>query len=195
MTDSRRAALYLRASTPGQSVEPQRAPLATYAEARGLEVVEAYEDAAVSGSKRQRPGLDRLLADARRRRFDVLVVVKLDRLGRSLHHLLEILGELDELGIAFVSVDDAIDTRTSLGRLFMQIRGAFAEYERALVIERTRAGLDQARRRGKRLGRRPVLDSKKRARARRMAAAGKSVRHVARVLGCSTGAAHAAMKG
>jgi len=146
-------ALYARVSTSEQHVEPQLHALRAYAEARGVEVAEEFVDHGVSGTKGRRPALDRLMAGAQRRRFDAVCVVKLDRLGRSLHHLLTILGELDSFGVAFVSLDDAIDTSSAAGRLFMQMRGAFAEYELAMIRERTRAGLAAARRRGKRLGR------------------------------------------
>ncbi|HEX9640930.1 MAG TPA: recombinase family protein [Candidatus Krumholzibacteria bacterium] len=106
----------------------------------------------------------------------------LTRFG-SLSHLLTVLGELETLGVAFVSLDDGIDTQTASGRLFLQIRGALAEYEAALVRERTLAGLDAARRRGKKLGRPPALSITQTARARRMAASGQSVRYIAGVLG------------
>jgi len=151
----RRVALYGRVSTTDQHPDIQIHALRAYAAARGLELAEehVYVDHGVSGARDRRPALDRLLADARRRRFDAVAVVKLDRLGRSLHHLLTLLGQLEELGVGFISLDDAIDTSTASGRLFMQMRGAFAEYELAMIRERTRAGLAAARRRGKRLGR------------------------------------------
>jgi DNA invertase Pin-like site-specific DNA recombinase len=186
------AALYARCSTGGQTVEPQVLALRAYAAARGLEVVEVYRDSGVSGAKRERPGLDRLLADARAGRFDAIVVQKLDRLGRSLHHLLDLLGELERIGVGFVSVDDAIDTSTPAGRLFMQIRGAFAEYERTLIVERVNTGLAAARARGQRLGRpsisRDVVES-----ARRMRARGVSWREAARATGASVNALRRAL--
>jgi len=149
----KRVALYARVSTSDQHVEPQLHALRAYCEARSLTVAEEFADHGVSGAKGRRPALDRLMAGAQQRRFDAVAVVKLDRLGRSLHHLLTLLGELDSLGVAFVLLDDAIDTSTAAGRLFMQMRGAFAEYELAMIRERTRAGLAAAKRRGKRLGR------------------------------------------
>jgi DNA invertase Pin-like site-specific DNA recombinase len=126
---------------------------------------------------------------------DAVAVVKLDRLGRSLVHLPGVLGELESLDVAFVSLDDGIDTQTAAGRLFMQMRGAFAEYEAALIRERTLAGLDAARRRGTKLGRPPVMDATQVARARRMKAAGRSVRYIADVLEISRGTVHRAVKG
>ena len=180
-----RAALYARVSTSDQTVEPQLHELRRYAEARGLEVVREDTDDGVSGLKASRPALDALLAACFRREVDVVAVTKLDRLGRSLHHLLTVLGELEALGIDFVSLDDGIDTRTPAGRLFMQMRGAFAEYERALIVERTKAGLEAARRRGKTLGRPPALDARDLRRLRRMRTSGRSIRDVARTLDVS----------
>jgi DNA invertase Pin-like site-specific DNA recombinase len=148
-----------------------------------LELVGEYIDEGVSGARAKRPALDRLLADARRRQFDAVLVWKLDRLGRSLQHLLTILGEFDEIGVRFVSLDDAIDTSTAAGRLFMQMRGAFAEYELAQIRERTRAGVAAARRRGRRLGRpRAYLNVD---RARELLAQGQSLASVATELGVS----------
>jgi DNA invertase Pin-like site-specific DNA recombinase len=103
----------------------------------------------------------------------------------SLHHLLSVLGELEALGIDFVSIDDAIDTRTPTGRLFMQMRGAFAEYERALIVERTKAGLEAARRRGKRLGRPPVTDRRKRERIVRLRGNGHTIPQIADLVSVS----------
>ena len=178
-----RVVLYARCSTQEQSVALQLDGLRDYAKARGLELVGEYIDEGVSGARAKRPALDGLLADARRRQFDVVLVWKLDRLGRSLHHLLTILGELDEIGVRFVSLDDAIDTSTAAGRLFMQMRGAFAEYELAQIRERTRAGVAAARRRGRRLGRpRAYLNVD---RARELIAQGQSLASVATELGVS----------
>ncbi len=181
-----RVALYARVSTPDQSVAPQLDALRQYALNRGVEAGE-YVDDGISGAKNRRPALDRMLSDTRRRRLSTVVVVKLDRLGRSLRHLLTVLGELEELGVSFVSLDDGIDTSTSVGRLFMQIRGAFAEYELALIRERTRAGVDAARRRGARFGRPEVLSAEQRARAHRLLSAGRSQRYVASLLDVGKG--------
>jgi len=189
-----RAALYGRVSTTDQHEESQAHELEEYAKARRLDVVGVYRDNGVSGSATSRPGLDRLLADAKRARFDVLVVTKLDRLGRSLHHLLAVLGELEALGIDFVSLDDGLDTRTPVGRFFLQIRGAFAEYEGALIRERTRAGIRAARRRGSAIGRPKALDDQTVARAKRLRKTGNSIRQIAKVLGASRSAVHRAVR-
>src|SRR5438445_3592418 len=147
-----RAALYGRVSTLDQEPENQLAELRRYVGARGWTSAE-YVDRGVSGAKDRRPALDTLLRDARRRRFDVLVVWRLDRLGRNLRHLIVLLEELQALGIAFVSLNEGIDATTPAGKLQMHILGAIAEFERARIAERVKAGLQRARAQGKRLGR------------------------------------------
>ncbi len=176
------AALYVRCSTAEQTTASQLHALRAYAIARGLEVVGIYDDNGVSGAKRDRPELDRLLADAKAGRFEAICVYKLDRLGRSLHHLLDLLGELEQCGVTFLSVDDSIDTRTADGRLFMQIRGAFAEYERTQIRQRIAAGIAAARARAVRLGRPPLADDAIK-HARRLRAQGKTWAECARATG------------
>ena len=148
----RRAAIYARVSTLDQEPENQLEELRRYVEARGWTAVE-YVDRGVSGSKDRRPALDQLLVDARRRRFDVLVCWRLDRLGRKLKHLITLLEDLQALGIAFVSLAEGIDATTPAGKLQMHILGAIAEFERERIRERVLAGLQPARGQGKRLGR------------------------------------------
>jgi DNA invertase Pin-like site-specific DNA recombinase len=147
-----RAAVYLRVSTTDQTTENQAREVRAYVEARGWTVAE-YRDEGVSGAKERRPSLDRLLADARRRRFDVLVCWRLDRLGRNLRHLVTLLDELAILGVEFVSLGEAIDTGTPAGRLQLHVLAALAEFERARIAERVRAGLARVRAQGRRLGR------------------------------------------
>jgi DNA invertase Pin-like site-specific DNA recombinase len=147
-----RAAIYARVSTFEQEPENQLAELRRYSAARAWTATE-YVDRGISGAKDKRPALDALLRDARRRRFDVLVVWRLDRLGRNLRHLIVLLEELQALGIAFVSLGEGIDATTPAGKLQMHILGAIAEFERARIAERVRAGLVRARAQGKRLGR------------------------------------------
>jgi DNA invertase Pin-like site-specific DNA recombinase len=147
-----RCAIYARVSTLDQEPENQLAEVRRYVVARGWTAAE-YVDRGVSGAKDRRPALDRLLADARRRRFDVLVCWRLDRLGRNLKHLVTLLEELQALGIAFVSLNEGIDATTPAGKLQMHILGAIAEFERARIAERVKAGLQRARAHGKRLGR------------------------------------------
>jgi DNA invertase Pin-like site-specific DNA recombinase len=150
---TRRVALYARVSTAAQHVEPQLHALRAYTEARGLENAAEYVDHGVSGAKDRRPALDRLLSDARRRRFDVLACTKLDRLARSVHHLTALARELEALKIDLVVLDQAIDTSTPAGRLLFHVLGSIAEFERDLIRERTAAGMRAARRRGARIGR------------------------------------------
>ena len=149
-----RAAIYARVSTTDQTCENQLLELHRYAAARGWIAVD-YVDHGVSGAKDRRPALDTLLADARRRRFDVLVVWRLDRLGRNLRHLVTLLEDVQALGIAFVSLAEGIDATTPAGKLQMHILAAIAEFERARIAERVRAGLARAKANGQRLGRRP----------------------------------------
>jgi DNA invertase Pin-like site-specific DNA recombinase len=147
-----RAAIYARVSTTDQHVENQLAELRQYGERRGWTVVE-YVDKGVSGAKDRRPALDDLLKAARRRRFDVLVCWRLDRLGRNLRHLILLLDELHAVGVAFVSLQEGIDATTPAGRLQLHVLGAIAEFERGRIVERVRAGLARARSKGVRLGR------------------------------------------
>jgi DNA invertase Pin-like site-specific DNA recombinase len=146
------AALYCRVSTCDQSIEPQLVDLRQMASARGFEVVKTYNDV-ISGTKSKRPGLDALLADARRRRFDVVVVWAFDRMARSVRHFLEVLDELNHLGIEFLSFREAVDTSGPLGRAMVVIVGAIAELERNLIVERVKAGMRRARLEGRQIGR------------------------------------------
>ena len=134
----KRAAIYARVSTFDQEPENQLSELRRYVAARSWTVAD-YVDRGVSGAKDRRPALDRLLADAKRRRFDVLVVWRLDRLGRNLRHLVLFLEELQALGISFVSLAEGIDATTPAGKLQMHILAAIAEFERARIAERVRA--------------------------------------------------------
>jgi len=133
--------------------------LREYCERRGLDIAGEYTDSA-SGAKDSRPELNRLMADAKQRRFDAVCVWKLDRFGRSLRHLVNALADLESLGVSFISIRDNLDLSTPSGRLMFQIIGAMAEFERALIQERVRAGLRNARAKGKLLGRpRMVVDA------------------------------------
>lgn len=147
------AALYARVSTTDQTCENQLIELRQYCQARGWRVWREFVDAGVSGSKDRRPALDALLADARRRRFDVVLCWRLDRLGRNLRHLVMTLEELQELGVGFVSLGEGIDLGTPAGRLQLHVLAALAEFERSRIQERVRAGLARAKAEGRRLGR------------------------------------------
>lgn len=150
-----RTALYARISTSnnGQSPEMQLRELREYCEHRGWQIADEYVDAGISGAKDRRPELDRMMADAHRRRFDAVLVWKLDRFGRSLRHLVNALAELEGRGVAFISLRDNLDLSTPSGRLMFQIIGAMAEFERALIAERVKAGMRNARAKGHRIGR------------------------------------------
>ena len=149
-----RAALYARCSTREQSVNLQVDDLRGYAKARDIEVAAEYLDEGISGTRAKRPALDQLMADAHRRAFDVVLVWKLDRLGRSLSHLIRVVESLGGVGVDLVSLrDPGLDTTSPHGKLIFSIMGAVAEFERDLIRERTRAGMASARRRGSRIGR------------------------------------------
>jgi DNA invertase Pin-like site-specific DNA recombinase len=151
----KRAALYLRVSTIDQHPETQLHDLRGLAAQRGFEIVQEYTDK-ISGAKAKRPGLDQLLVDARRGKFDILIVWAFDRLARSVRHLLEVLDELNHLKMEFISFRENIDTGGPLGRALIVIIGAIAELERNLIIERVKAGMRRARLEGRRIGREPL---------------------------------------
>ena len=151
----KRAALYMRVSTVDQHPETQLFDLRQMADQRGYQIVREYTDR-ISGAKAKRPGLDELMRDARRGRFDVVLVWASDRIARSVKHFLDILDELNRLNIEFVSFREQIDTGGPLGRAVVVIIGAIAELERNLIIERVRAGMRRARLEGRHIGRRPL---------------------------------------
>lgn len=182
-----RLAVYARVSTTDQRPEIQLHALRGYASARGLEVAQEYVDHGISGAKSRRPALDQLLADARRRRFDVLAVTKLDRLARSVRHLTVLAGELEALGVDLVVLDQSIDTTTPSGRLLFHTLAAVAEFERDLIRERVSAGMAAARRRGSRLGRPQALSPEQRERLVRLHRLGNSQRAIAQALGVGKG--------
>lgn len=152
---SKRVAIYIRVSTADQHLETQLCDLREMAKLRGYDVVCEYSDQ-ISGAKSKRPGLNRLMADARRNRFDVVLVWAFDRMARSVRHLLEILDELNHLNVEFVSFREQIDTGGPLGRAMIVIVGAIAELEKNLIVERVRAGMRRARLEGRHIGRVPL---------------------------------------
>jgi DNA invertase Pin-like site-specific DNA recombinase len=149
----KKAALYCRVSTADQHVESQLYDLRQLAEQRGFQVVKEYEDRGVSGLKARRPGLDALMADARQRKFAVVLVAAFDRVARSTRHFLHVVDELDSLGIEFVSRREGVATGDAMGRLFITIISAIAELERSLVVERVKSGMRRARLEGRQIGR------------------------------------------
>jgi len=152
----KKCALYARVSTPDQHLETQLYDLRKLAAQRGFEVVQEYCDRGISGSKARRPGLDAMLADARRGEFSVLLCAAFDRIARSTKNFLEIVDELHEIGIEFISAREAIDTSGPMGRMFITMVGSIAELERSLIVERIKAGMRRARMEGQRLGRAPL---------------------------------------
>lgn len=185
MKSTYKTAVYARVSTGGQTVNAQLDALRSYAEARGLEKVEEFVDHGVSGARARRPALDAMMAAARKRKIDVVVVVKLDRLARSVRHLTELAAEFEALGVDLVVLDQGIDTTTPAGRLLFHTIAAISEFERDLIRERTRSGLAAARKRGARLGRPRALDERGVKRARRLVKSGEPARVVAEQLRCS----------
>jgi DNA invertase Pin-like site-specific DNA recombinase len=155
VSDRKRAAIYVRVSTVEQETAMQEAELKEYCERRGWESI-LYRDKGQSGAKQDRPALNMLLGDLRKRKIDVILVWSLDRLARSLKQLLTISEECRSLGVDLVSLKQSIDTTLPAGRLTFSILGAVAEFERELLRERVKAGMAQARRAGKRIGR-PAL--------------------------------------
>jgi DNA invertase Pin-like site-specific DNA recombinase len=180
-----RVALYLRVSTSDQSTALQRDEASRLVASRGWQIAETYEDAGVSGTRARRPGLDAMLAAARRRRFDAIVVWRADQLFRSVHHMVTTIAELSALGVNFVSCTEPFDTSTPTGQLLLHLCAAFGQFERDVLVERTVAGMAAARRRGKRAGRpRRHVDVE---RARALLAEGCVERDVARELGVGYG--------
>jgi DNA invertase Pin-like site-specific DNA recombinase len=151
----KRVVLYARVSTTDQHLETQLVALREMAKQRNFEIVQEYTDT-ISGAKSKRPGLDQLLAGARRHRFDIVLVAAFDRVARNVRHFLEVLDELSHLGIEFVSLRENIDTGGPLGRAMVVIVGAIAQVERQAIIERVRAGMKRAKMEGRQIGRAPL---------------------------------------
>jgi DNA invertase Pin-like site-specific DNA recombinase len=206
----KRAALYVRVSTDHQLVENQIRELRQVAERRGWQLAEVYRNAGISGAKgrEQRPGLDALLKDASRRRFDVVMAWAIDRLGRSLVDLLSTIRHLEAVGVDLYLDQQSIDTTTPAGRLLFQMTGAFAEFERSMIRQRVRAGLSvikakierdgkfvsKAGKVRKRLGR-PGAEADKLDLARRELAKGMGICKTAKLTGLGTGTVHKLRRG
>ncbi len=151
-----RAAIYCRVSTLDQNPQTQLLDLQQLASQRGFEIVQVYTDHGISGTRQRRPGLDQMLADSRRGKFDVVLCWACDRVARSVKHFLEVLEELNRLNIQFVSFREAIDTQGPLGRAVVVIISVVAELERSLIVERVKAGMRRARLEGRHIGRKPL---------------------------------------
>lgn len=182
-----KAAIYARVSTSNQGQDPtvQTREIREYCERRGWTIAGEYVDVGISGAKEKRPELDRLMTDAHRRRFDAVIVWKFDRFCRSVSHLLRALENFKALGIEFVSLSESVDTSTPTGKMVFTVLGAVAELERSLIVERVKAGLRNARAKGKTLGRpKRHVDHAIVLRLRR---AGTSWRGISRQLGVGVG--------
>lgn len=177
-----RVATYVRVSTADQHVENQAQELRRYVEARGWTVWREYSDSGVSGAAQSRPALDELLRDAKRRRFDAVIVWSLDRLGRNLKHLITLLDDFQALGIAFISLREGLDWTTPAGRLQAQLLAMISEFERARIAERVRVGMARAKAGGKHVGRPAAAEITD---AHLIAVAHLSVREAAAQLGVS----------
>lgn len=187
------AAIYARVSkNSGQDPTMQTRELYEYCQRRGWEVFDCYVDKGISGKKDSRPQLNRMMNDAHARRFDVVIVWRFDRFCRSVSHLLRALETFNALGIEFVSLCEQVDTSTPTGKVVFTVLGAVSEGERNLIAERVRAGLRNARAKGKRLGR-PKVDVDV-AQIESLRASGHSWRTIARKLGLSVGTVHAAAR-
>lgn len=183
--DSTKLALYARVSTKnlGQDPETQLVALREYAQTRGFQVFHEYVDVGISGSKERRPALDRLMKDAKCRKFDTILVARFDRFARSTRHLVLALEEFNALGVDFISLSESVDTSTPMGKMVFTVIGAVAELERSLIKERVVMGLARAKARGKRIGRPPTEVDEKAVHSFREA--GLSLRAIGRKLGVS----------
>jgi DNA invertase Pin-like site-specific DNA recombinase len=181
----KRVGIYLRVSTSGQTVENQRQALATVAEQRGWQIVGEYVDHGVSGAKGRdkRPAFDRLATDAGHGKLDLVAAWSIDRVGRSLGHLVEFMDELRSRGVGIYLHQQQVDTSTAAGRAFLQMAGVFAEFERSIIVERINAGLARARKAG-RVGGRPPVDAKVEKQILQLRAKGNGKLKIARTLGC-----------
>jgi DNA invertase Pin-like site-specific DNA recombinase len=191
MPSTKRAAIYIRVSTEQQNLDLQKNELFQYCEIRKWTDVKVYSDFGISGSRSDnRPEFKRMMKDAKARRFDTVIVWKLDRFGRSLIDLVNHLQELTDLGIEFISLRDGIDLSTSAGKLMCGLIASFAQYERDILKERTIAGLAAARKRGKVLGRPKQRDDRAIAELRNK---GLSIQAIAKQLQVSKGSVQAAL--
>jgi DNA invertase Pin-like site-specific DNA recombinase len=192
MKTDKRVALYVRVSTKDQSVDMQLNDLHRYSEERGFKIFKTYKDNGFSGSQESRPALSELMNDARKRRFDIVLVWRFDRFARSTKHLVNALYEFRNLGIDFISYQENIDTSSPLGEAIFTIISAMATLERDIIAERVRGGLRKARANGKRLGRpKNKVDTDKVIEYRKQ---NKSIRQIANELNLSKGAVQRTLK-
>lgn len=189
----KRVAIYCRTSTADkQDPEMQARELREFAKLRGWRVVNEYVDQGYSGRSNERPSLKRLMGDARKRDFDIVLVWKLDRFGRSLREIVLMLQDLSESGVEFCSLKDALDLSTSQGRLMTHVIAAFSQFEADVIRTRVIAGLENARAKGKRLGRPQRRND---ARIRELRARGLSLRAISKQLGIAKASVQRGLEG
>jgi len=188
MGKAKRVGLYLRVSTAEQSVENQRLELERVAEHRDWQIVETYIDHGISGAKGRdkRPAFDRMARDSAQGKLDIVAAWSIDRIGRSLQHLVAFMDELRQQGVGIYLHQQQVDTGTAAGRAFLQMAGVFAEFERSVIVERVHAGLARARAQGKKLGRPTSVTASTERRIRKLAATGTGKLKIARLVGCGT---------
>jgi len=185
--------IYTRVSTENQSVDMQLVALRQYAKQRGFEVYKEYSDI-TSGSKSSRPALNELMEDARKRIIDVVLVWKFDRFARSVKQLTDALIELNHLGVEFISYTENIDTSSPTGKVLFTIISAMAEFERSLIVERVKAGIENARAKGRRIGRPTLITEGINEKIRELSDKGHSVREVAKQIKISASLVHKTLK-
>jgi DNA invertase Pin-like site-specific DNA recombinase len=185
-----RAGIYTRVSTEGQSVDMQLSDLRSFVKQRGIEVYREYCDIGISGSKDSRPQLDALMDDARKKKIGMVVVWKFDRFARSTRHLINALHEFNHLGVHFISYMENIDTSSPAGKVLFTMISAMAEFERDLIRERVKAGLNNARNKGIRLGRPSIITEEMREDLICLREKGKSIRKIAKKLNVSPALVH-----
>lgn len=190
MNGTKRVVIYSRVSTSEQNPEIQMEELKTYSKLRGWNIVEEISDFGFSGSTDKRPGYKKLIELVRARRIDVVVVVKLDRLFRSVKHIVAALSEFSDLGVEFVSLRDQVDMTSASGKLLVHLLAAFSEFERSLIVERTLMGLQHARNKRVKLGRPREHDFNK---IKSLYDQGVSLRKIQREMGCSLGVVYRAI--
>jgi len=189
MTKLKRVAIYTRVSTDGQSVENQRRELLAVAGRRGWEVAQEYSDHGISGAngRDKRPAFDRMLQGATRREFDMIAAWSVDRLGRSLQHLVAFLGEVHGAGVGLYLHQQALDTSTPAGEAMYQMCGVFAQFERSMIVSRVNAGLKRARANGKTLGRPKIAASTEASIRKALAMADRGILKIAAEFGVGSG--------
>lgn len=185
-----KAGIYTRVSTESQSVDMQLSDLRSFAKQRGFDIYKEYSDIGVSGSKDSRPQLDMLMDDARKKKINIVLVWKFDRFARSTRHLINALHEFNYLNVNFISYTENIDTSSPVGKALFTMISAMAEFERDLIRERVKSGLDKAKKKGIRLGRPSLMTKELKDTVRTLNNAGHSIRAIAKEIKVSPSLVH-----